>query len=52
MIEEKLTDGSTRRYVKGRLLGKVFFKSIQGGFAKCYECIYLQTEKKYAVKVI
>ena len=30
MIEEKLTDGSTRRYVKGRLLGKVFFSIYSG----------------------
>lgn len=33
-------------------MGKVMLYYIQGGFAKCYEVISLQTEKKYAAKII
>ena len=52
IIEEELVDGSLKRYVKGKLLGKVIFLYIKGGFAKCYEFTSLQTQKKYAAKVI
>lgn len=34
------------------ILEKYFFILTQGGFARCYELISLENNKKYAVKVI
>ena len=46
IIEEKSSNGTViHRYTKGKFLGK-------GGFAKCYELISLENDKKYAVKAI
>lgn len=49
MIEERISkvngEISTRRYTKGKLLGK-------GGFAKCYEITNLETKRLLAAKII
>lgn len=48
IIEEKFKDGSgfsTRRYIKGKFLGK-------GGFAKCWEFINADTNYVHAAKII
>jgi len=49
IIEEKIQtisgDTITRRYSRGRLLGK-------GGFAKCYEVTNLDNKKVLAAKII
>ena len=54
VIEEKNpnTGAVVRRYTKGKMIGKVKHQNIQGGFAKCYELISHENNKKYAVKVI
>lgn len=53
IIEEKNSNGTTiRKYTRGKLIGKVTFFFIQGGFAKCYELFPHENNKKYAVKVI
>lgn len=51
-IEEKLSNGTIKKYIKGRQLGKVYYFIIQGGFAKCFEVTSVETDKKYAAKVI
>jgi polo-like kinase 1 len=34
-----------RRYIKGKFLGK-------GGFAKCFEATNMDTQKRFAIKII
>ena len=48
LIEEKYKTGNeygTRRYVKGKFLGK-------GGFAKCWEFVNAETNYVHAAKII
>lgn len=53
VIEEKSSTGAViRRYTRGKFLGKVLQYFIQGGFAKCYELISHENNKKFAVKLI
>ncbi|KRW99909.1 Protein kinase-like domain [Pseudocohnilembus persalinus] len=44
-IEEKTKTGNTKKYLKGKFLGK-------GGFAKCYEFTVCDTNKVVASKII
>jgi polo-like kinase 1 len=47
-VEEKYkvgNDYATRRYIKGKFLGK-------GGFAKCWEFVNAETEYVHAAKII
>ncbi len=56
IIQHKITkvngEIGSKKYSKGKLLGKGNLLIMIGGFAKCYEGINIETKQMYAIKVI